>query len=84
MSITLFRALDLIEPGDLVLYHGSKPDFHGLYVARPCDCFYCAREDYLGATDTRYRLSDPYTEDPDALTLRCVRRTSITRSAANA
>ncbi|MGW6572002.1 hypothetical protein ACWGAN_07470 [Streptomyces sp. NPDC054945] len=84
MSDTLFRTLGLIEPGDLVLYHGSKPDYHGLYLARPCDCFDCGRADYFGIADPRYRLTDPFAEDPDALTLRCVRRASVTRSAANA
>lgn len=84
MSDTLFRTLDLIEPGDLVLYHGSKPDYHGLYLAWPCNCFDCARADYLGSADTRYRLTDPFAEDPDAVTLRCARRGSVRRSDANA
>ncbi|MEV6654780.1 hypothetical protein [Streptomyces sp. NPDC051219] len=84
MSDTLLRDLDLIEPGDLVIYHGSITDRHGLYVAKPCDCFYCVRADYLGSDDVRYRLTDPYSDDPNALTLRCVRRQSVTRSTANA
>lgn len=84
MSDTLLRTLDLIEPGDLVIYHGSIPQYHGLYLARPCDCADCRIADLLGIDDIRYRLSDPFAEDPDALTLRCVRRKSITRSAANA
>ncbi|MFJ4879891.1 hypothetical protein ACIP93_32455 [Streptomyces sp. NPDC088745] len=84
MSDTLLRALDLIEPGDLVLYHGSIPSLHGLYLARPCECFDCGLADRLGSTDTRYQLSDPFAEDPDAPTLRRVRRESITRSTANA
>ncbi|WP_159042965.1 MULTISPECIES: hypothetical protein [unclassified Streptomyces] len=49
--------------------------------ARPAEG---GRADYLGSTDARYRLSASFAEDPDALTLRCVRRKSITRSAANA
>ncbi|MFE4206146.1 hypothetical protein OG590_40450 (plasmid) [Streptomyces goshikiensis] len=84
MSDTLFRTLGLIEPGDLVLYHGSIPEHHGLYLARPCDCFYCGRADHLGSDDTRYRLTDPFAEDPDACTVHHVRRKSITRSTANA
>ncbi|MFD9519689.1 hypothetical protein [Streptomyces sp. NPDC059979] len=84
MSDTLFRTLGLIEPGDLVLYHGSKSNYHGIYLAKPCPCFDCGRTDYLGLADARYGLTDPFSEDPDALTLRCVRRQSITRSAANA
>jgi hypothetical protein len=32
----LLRTLDLIEPGDLVVYHGSITDRHGLYLAKPC------------------------------------------------
>lgn len=87
MSDTLFRALDLIEPGDLVLYHGHIESHHGLYIAQPCDCYWCRTADERaprGAqwrTDPRYRLIDPW--DP-ACTLRCARRESITRSTANA
>ncbi|MFJ5142660.1 hypothetical protein [Streptomyces sp. NPDC088707] len=84
MSDTLFRTLGLIEPGDLVIYHGSIPSRHGLHLARPCGCVDCGRADYLGSTDVRYQLSDPFAEDPEALTLRCVRGQSITRSTANA
>lgn len=62
-SDTLLRILDLIEPGDLVLYHGSITNRHGLYLAQSCDCFYCARADYLGSDDVRYRLTDPYADD---------------------
>ncbi|MFI8515289.1 hypothetical protein ACIGHB_29595 [Streptomyces sp. NPDC085460] len=84
MSDTLFASLDLIEPGDVVVYHGSIPAHHGLHIAHPCACAYCASADYLGSTDVRYRLTDPFAEDPDATALCCVRRRSITRSAANA
>ncbi|MEY2232796.1 hypothetical protein [Streptomyces sp. BF23-19] len=84
MSDTLFRTLGLIEPGDLVLYHGSIPEHHGIHLAQPCDCFHCGRADRLGIDDTRYRLTDPFAEDPDACTVQHVRRKSITRSAANA
>ncbi|MFD9047758.1 hypothetical protein [Streptomyces zaomyceticus] len=84
MSDTLFRTLDLIEPGDLVLYHGSLRDRHGLYIAEPCFCVSCAREGALGSTDVRYRLTDPFAVDPEAPPLRCARRESITRSVANA
>ncbi|TDU67826.1 hypothetical protein [Streptomyces sp. KS 21] len=84
MSDTLLRTLDLVEPGDLVLYHGSKRDYYGFYLANPCDCAYCARANYLGCADVRYRLTDPFGEDPEAPALICVRSQSITRSAANA
>ncbi|MGY3340975.1 hypothetical protein ACVW0K_007168 [Streptomyces filamentosus] len=84
MSDTLFRTLGLIEPGDLVHYHGSIPSHHGLYLAYPCDDFTCARGDVHGSADVRYRLTDPFSEDPDATALRCVRGLSITRSDANA
>ncbi|MEV5203242.1 hypothetical protein [Streptomyces sp. NPDC053720] len=83
MSNTLFRGLDLIGPDDLVLYHGSIADRHGLYLALPCDCRRCFLDDVAGSTDVRYRLSDPYADDPHARVLRCARRQSITRSAAN-
>ncbi|MGW0582399.1 hypothetical protein ACWD25_42200 [Streptomyces sp. NPDC002920] len=85
MSDTLIRALDLIQPGDLVIYHGSIGHLHGLYLAQPCDCFWCvvgdrrAAKGRPGSADPRYRLIDPW--DP-ARTLRCARRESITRSAA--
>lgn len=85
MSDTLIRSLDLIEPDDLVLYHGSIKNMHGLYLARPCDCFWCAVGDQRaakgrsGSADPRYRLIDPWQTDR---TLRCARRESITRSAA--
>lgn len=85
MSDTLLRALDLIEPGDLVVYHGSITQAQGLYIARPCDCFWCRVADQQAArrgadsADPRYRLIDPWNPD---FTLRCARRQSITRSAA--
>lgn len=85
MSDTLLRALDLIEPGDLVIYHGTVTEAHGLYIAKPCDCRACVLADIRAArhgadsADPRYRLIDPW--DP-ARTLRCARRESITRSAA--
>ncbi|MEV7581566.1 hypothetical protein [Streptomyces erythrochromogenes] len=84
MSDTLLRTLDLVEPGDLVLYHGSKPEHHGLYLAQPCDCLDCGVSDYLGIDDVRYRLVDPFADDPYACKVHHVRRESITRSAANA
>lgn len=80
MTDTLFRALDLIEPGDLVIYHGSITELHGLYIATPCACFFCAIRDRRGDADARYSLTDPFGEAPG--TVRCARRQSITRSAA--
>ncbi|MEU1373006.1 hypothetical protein ABZ442_04990 [Streptomyces triculaminicus] len=77
---TLFRSLDLIEPGDLVNYHGSLTDWHGLYIVELCNCGLCRIRDVVQSDDVRYRLIDPWTER-DA-TPRCVRRQSITRSTA--
>lgn len=82
MSDTLLRALDLIEPGDLVQYHGSITEKHGLYIAVPCTCPPCTFEDRLGRTDVRYRLTDPFADDPDETVIYNVRRASITRSIA--
>ncbi len=79
MDDSLFRSLDLIQPGDLVQYHGSIPDAHGLYIVEPCRCFTCRYHEALGSADIRYRLRDPWDEDAPAP--RCVRRQSITRSA---
>ncbi|MER5909551.1 hypothetical protein ABT124_03345 [Streptomyces sp. NPDC001982] len=82
---TLLRSLDLIEPGDLVVYHGSIEQAHGLYIAQPCDCYWCRVADKRAAKggpdsrDPRYRLTDPW---GTARTLHCARRQSITRSAA--
>jgi hypothetical protein len=82
---TLFASLDLIEPGDLVLYHGSLTDQHGLYIAQPCDCYWCRVGDKRAVKgspetrDPRYRLINPWRPE---LTLRCARRESITRSTA--
>ncbi|OKJ48099.1 hypothetical protein AMK27_38850 [Streptomyces sp. CB02009] len=84
MSDTLLRTLDLVEPGDLVLYHGSKPECHGLYMARLCFCAHCGHADHVGSADTRYHLTDPFAEDTDACVVHHVRRASITRSAVNA
>ncbi|MEU1673392.1 hypothetical protein ABZ752_15345 [Streptomyces roseifaciens] len=78
MSDSLFRGLDLIEPGDLVRYHGSLADAHGLYLAHWCPCADCNLRFRVGS-DTRYMLIDPWGEAPGP---QCVRRASITRSAA--
>lgn len=80
MFDSLFQLLDLIEPGDLVIYSGSLTDCHGLYIAQPCPCRRCLRRDACGSTDARYLLLNPWGDrDRD---LFCVRRQSITRSAA--
>ncbi|MEU1309482.1 hypothetical protein ABZ419_11385 [Streptomyces cinnamoneus] len=79
MSDTLFRSLDLIEPGDLVRYHGSITTAHGLYLAHPCPCELCRVRFRLSPRDTRYLLIDPWDERPGP---HCVRRQSITRSTA--
>jgi hypothetical protein len=76
---SLFRALDLIQPGDLVTYHGSITEYHGLYIAVPCDCYECDLRDEYGEADFRFRLLDPWGELTP--TPRCVRRQSISRAA---
>jgi hypothetical protein len=76
---TLFRSLDLIEPGDLVVYHGSIEDAHGLWLAIPCPCAICDALDEFGIPDLRFALVDPWGELPGPYH---VRRESITRSAA--
>lgn len=79
MSDTLFRSIDLIEPGDLVVYHGSIEDAHGLWLAVPCPCRICAALDALGVPDVRFALVDPWGELSGPYH---ARRQSITRSAA--
>ncbi|MDG4535298.1 hypothetical protein [Streptomyces sp. AV19] len=76
---TPFRSLDLIEPGDLVHYHGSIKTAHGFYLAVPCPCSVCRLRHDLSPTDTRYLLTDPWGDLPGP---QCVRRASITRSTA--
>lgn len=81
MSNTLFRSLGLIEPGDLVQYHGSLTDAHGLYLAYPCTCPPCRNADKFGDRDTRYLLMDPFDADEEGLlrvALVCAGRPSIT------
>lgn len=80
----LLLSLDLIQPGDLVQYHGSQTAYHGLYLAEPCPCRACRVHDQYGTSDPRYRLTDPYAADPSKGVLFCARRESITRSTANA
>lgn len=80
MSDTLIRSLDLIEPGDLVLYHGTFECCHGLWLAVPCPCELCRVADDLGVPDVRFVLVDPWGEEPGP---HHVRRQSITRSAAS-
>ncbi|MFF9310128.1 hypothetical protein ACF1BS_04375 [Streptomyces sp. NPDC014748] len=76
---TLFRSLELIEPGDLVLYHGSIDTSHGLWLAVPCPCRICRAVDAFGLADVRFALIDPWGERPGPFH---ARRESITRSAA--
>lgn len=73
MSNDLIAALDLIGPGDLVIYHGSLVEAHGLYFAQPCACIHCVRGDRLGKSDTRYLL----TAVADGARLHHARRQSI-------
>lgn len=79
MDATLFRFIELIEPGDLVVYHGSLTALHGLWLAVPCGCAICMRLDRFGIADVRFALADPWGEAPGPFH---VRRASITRSAA--
>ncbi|GHA01193.1 hypothetical protein ACFOOM_12345 [Streptomyces echinoruber] len=76
---TLFRSIGLIGPGDLVIYHGSIQELHGLWLAIPCPCNTCRAFDRLGLPETRFALADPWGELPGPLH---VRRQSITRSTA--
>jgi hypothetical protein len=76
---TLFRSVELIEPGDLVLYHGSIEDAHGLWLAIPCPCRICQALDTFGVAEVRFALVDPWGEMAAPFH---VRRASITRSAA--
>ncbi|WND33990.1 hypothetical protein RI578_06640 [Streptomyces sp. BB1-1-1] len=78
---TLFRSLDLIEPGDLVIYHGTLTDCHGLWLAVPCPCDLCRAMDRMGFADVRFALVDPWGELSGPVH---ARRASITRSAASA
>jgi len=75
-----FAAADLPAPGDLVNYHGSLTDLHGVFVVLPCPCRICERLDRIGSTETRYMLIDPWGDLPGP---HHVRRQSITRSTAN-
>ncbi|MFJ8348949.1 hypothetical protein ACIQ9J_21825 [Streptomyces sp. NPDC094153] len=75
----LFNYLNLIGPGDLVLYHGTLTDAHGLWLAMPCPCNICHAMDALGLPDVRFALIDPWGEQPGPFH---ARRASITRSAA--
>ena len=77
---TLFRSLDLIEPGDLVIYHGTITERHGLWLAIPCPCNLCNAMDAMGLTDLRFALIDPWGELSGPLH---ARRESITRSVAS-
>ncbi|MFJ4365097.1 hypothetical protein ACIP4S_13195 [Streptomyces chartreusis] len=79
MDTTLFRSIELIEPGDLVVYHGSITELHGLWLAVPCGCSICDRIDRFGIADVRFSLVDPWGEVPGPFH---VRRASITRSVA--
>ncbi|MFF3848014.1 hypothetical protein [Streptomyces sp. NPDC002328] len=79
MSDTLFRSIDLIAPGDLVVYHGSIADAHGLWLAIPCPCLICMALDDAGIPDVRFALIDPWGEISGLIH---ARRQSITRSAA--
>lgn len=79
MSDTLLRSLNLIEPGDLVLYHGSIKGLHGLWLAIPCPCRICQAIDAMGLPEVRFALADPWGEVPGP---HHVRQQSLTRSAA--
>ncbi|WP_137991238.1 hypothetical protein [Streptomyces vilmorinianum] len=80
MSDALLSSLALIEPGDLVMYHGSIETHHGLWIAVPCACGICEQLDAFGLADIRFALVDPWGERSGP---HHVRRESITRSAAS-
>lgn len=75
----LFHSLDLIGPGDLVIYHGTLTDCHGLWLAVPCPCEICRAIDAFGLCDSRFALIDPWGEQSGPFH---ARRESITRSTA--
>ncbi len=77
MSNTLLSSLDLIGPGDLVIYHGTIEEDHGLWIAAPCPCLVCVRLDEIGFPDVRFALIDPWTQSLGPVH---ARRESITRS----
>ncbi|MFJ4551062.1 hypothetical protein ACIP4X_17850 [Streptomyces sp. NPDC088817] len=60
----LFNSLNLIGPGDLVLYHGTLTDAHGLWLAMPCPCNICHAMDALGLPDVASPSSTPGTSSP--------------------
>jgi len=76
----LLQSIGVIEPGDLVIYHGSIPDLHGLWLAVPCLCPICLHLDDLGIADVRYALVDPWQELSGP---HHVRAQSVTRSTAS-
>lgn len=76
---TLMQSLDMIGPLDLVIYHGSIKEDHGLWLAVPCPCSVCIAMDHLGSADCRFALIDPWTEAVGPIH---ARRKSITRSIA--
>ncbi|MCF3101449.1 hypothetical protein IPZ58_07625 [Streptomyces roseoverticillatus] len=63
-----------IPAGTLVIYHGSRPDRHGLHIAMPCPCGDCGSLKALSG-ETRYTLQDPSGLTPG---LSHVHRDSIT------
>lgn len=78
MSDTLLRQLDLIEPGDLVVYRGSIESAHGLWLAIPCGCGICRAADVYGLRQIPFTLIDPWGEQAGPFH---VRPSSVTRSA---
>lgn len=76
---SLLRSLDLIEPGDLVIYTGSIQSHHGLWLAVPCGCGICQRLDQFGLAEVRFALVDPWGE---RFGPHHARRESIARSVA--
>lgn len=80
MTDTLFRDADVIELGDLVVYHGSITALHGLWLAVPCQCGNCKLMDEMGLPNVRFALVDPWGEEPGP---EHVRRTSVSHSRAS-
>lgn len=59
------------EPGQLVRYHGSLTNLHGVYRAYPCPCLNCGN---LGDGAVRFQLLDEHGN----VIASCVRARSIT------
>ncbi len=63
-----------IPPRTHVIYHGTRAERHGIYIAESCLCGRCWQREHLFG-EVRYRLTDPSgASEP----INCVRRKSFT------